>query len=435
MAPKKTTPPTAAARIEYVPLAEIKRAKNNPKDHDLGALQASLDRFGYVDPVLVDERTGRLVKGHGRLELLAKLEAQKAQPPRGVQLNDAGEWLVPVVRGWSSRNDQEAGAYLLADNRISELGGWHDDQLQQLLAELQSGEGLLGTGYDGDDLDDLIRTLEGKGDVDAVPDPPADPWVKLGDLFQLGVHRIICGDSTEPGVVDRLLSGAQAEICWTDPPWNVAYDGKASIHKGAARQHAKIANDDMGEKFPAFCAAFCEVIKRATKPGASLYLAMSGSEWPVIDGALRAAGFHWSSTIVWAKDSFVIGRRDYHSQYEPVWYGWNGDAPRLCPIDDRTQSDLWPIPRPKRSEDHPTMKPVELIVRALRNSSRPGDLVFEPFSGSGSTLIACEDTGRACRAVELSPAYVQVAIERWQKLTGKQAKKLGADAQTSARSA
>jgi DNA modification methylase len=156
-----------------------------------------------------------------------------------------------------------------------------------------------------------------------------------------------------------------------------------------------------------------------------LYLAMSAQEWPTIHGALTAAGFHWSSTIIWAKDSLVLSRKDYHTQYEPIWYGWNGEGPRLHPLEDRQQSDLWQIPRPKRSEEHPTMKPVELVERSITNSSTSGELVFEPFSGSGTTILACEKSGRRCRAIELEPKYVQVAIERWQSFTGRNAERAG----------
>jgi DNA modification methylase len=250
--------------------------------------------------------------------------------------------------------------------------------------------------------------------------------VKLGDMFELGPHRILCGDCTKAEDVDRLMAGEMASVCWTDPPWNVAYDGKDGIHRGKSRsrQHAPIANDNLGEDFPGFCALFCGEVARVLLPGAPLYMAMSSSEWPTIDGALRNMGLKWSSTIVWAKESFVIGRRDYHAQYEPIWYGWKEGAGRLVELEDRTQSDLWQIPRPKRSDEHPTMKPVELVARSLMNSSRRGDLCFEPFSGSGTTIMACEQTGRRARAIELEPRYVQVAVERWQGHSGKKARKL-----------
>jgi DNA modification methylase len=152
---------------------------------------------------------------------------------------------------------------------------------------------------------------------------------------------------------------------------------------------------------------------------------MSAQEWPTIHGALVQAGFHWSATIIWAKDSLVLGRGDYHRQYEPIWYGWNADGPRLHPLEDRKQSDLWEIPRPKRSDEHPTMKPVDLVVRSLANSSSHGDVVFDPFGGSSTTLIACEKIHRHARVIELEPKYVQVGVERWQELTGRKAHKEG----------
>ena len=233
------------------------------------------------------------------------------------------------------------------------------------------------------------------------------------------VHRLLCGDSTIGEHVQRLMAGARVAWCWTDPPWNVAYG--ASDHP--TWKSREILNDNLGDKFPAFCRAFIDQIKASVLPGAMLYMAMSAQEWPTIHCALSVAGFHWSSTIIWAKDSLVLSRKDYHTQYEPIWYGWNGEGPRLCPLEDRKQSDLWSIARPKRSDEHPTMKPVELVERSLLNSSKPGDLVYEPFSGSGSTLIAAEKTGRRCRAIELEPKYVQVAIERWEKFTGRKATK------------
>jgi DNA modification methylase len=153
-------------------------------------------------------------------------------------------------------------------------------------------------------------------------------------------------------------------------------------------------------------------------------MAMSAQEWPVIGGVLSKLGFHWSSTIIWAKDSLVLSRKDYHPQYEPIWYGWLDGAPRARQVGDRTQSDLWSIPRPKISVEHPTMKPIELVARALKNSTSPGDYVFEPFSGSGTTLLACEQLGRRCNAIELDPGYVAVAIQRWIDMTGKEPKKI-----------
>lgn len=411
-------------RLEYVPLALLQVAPRNPKRHQLDQLGGSISRFGYVEPIVMDERTGRMVAGHGRRESLLKMRAKGQAPPTGVREGD-GDWLVPVVRGWTSKSDKDAEAYLIASNRHVELGGWDDTELVALLRDVD----LDGTGYNQDDLTELLdRVAEPtplQGDPDEAPEPrdDSDVYVRPDDMYLLGRHRILCGDATKPEDVARVLDGQQADICWTDPPWNVAY-GKSDHPSYRKRE---IANDDLGEAFPGFCAAFCAGIKTATKPGAHIYMAMSAQEWPVIDGALRHVGFHWSATIIWAKDSLVLGRGDYHRQYEPIWYGWNADAPRLSPLEDRKQSDLWEIPRPKRSDEHPTMKPVELVVRSIQNSSSYGGTVFEPFSGSGTTIVACEQTGRACRAIELEPRYVQVAIERWESLTGKKASRVDAE--------
>jgi DNA modification methylase len=374
-------------------------------ERNLAAIKASLARFGQQKPIVVDA-DGIVRAGNGTLAAAIALEWDE----------------IDVVR--TPLRGSEAAAFAIADNRTAELAEWESDALrQQLEALMAEGFEMDATGFDSDELARLLADAgtDGLTDPDDVPEEPdgEDLYVDRGDLWILGQHRILCGDATKAEDVARMLDGALADICWTDPPWNVAY-GKSDHPSYRKRE---IANDDLGEAFPGFCAAFCAGIKAATKPGAALYMAMSAQEWPVIDAALRHAGFHWSSTIIWAKDSLVLGRGDYHRQYEPLWYGWNEDAPRLHPLEDRKQSDVWNIDRPKRSEEHPTMKPVELVARSLSNSSDPAGLVFEPFSGSGTTILAAEQTGRRCCALELEPKYVQVAIERWQKFTGQKARK------------
>jgi len=408
-----------ATKLEAMALSALTPAQRNPKKHALPALRDSIGRFGYVEPIVLDERTGRLVAGHGRAKALSLMKAKGGKPPAGVAERD-GEWLVPVLRGWASRSDQEAEAYLLASNQLTAAGGWDEGPLAELVKELADAQALEGTGFDAEALEELLGEAAGaKGntDPDEVPEErPTD--IKLGDLFRLGDHLLLCGDSTKAEDVDRLMGGVLADICWTDPPWNVALETKF--------KKRKIQNDNLQSEFPAFCRAFACQMARCIKSGGMVYLAMSGSEWVTIGGTLEATGFHESSTIIWVKDVFVLGRRDYHGQYEPIWYGWKDGAPRLHPLEDRSQSDVWNIPRPKRSDEHPTMKPVELVARALTNSSKPGALCFEPFSGSGTTLLACEKMGRACRAIELEPKYVQVAIDRWEAFTGRKAEKLEA---------
>lgn len=415
---RKVTNMSETLRLEHLLLSALTPAQRNPKNHALPALRDSIGRFGYVEPIVLDERTGRLVAGHGRAKALSLMKAKGGKPLAGVAEKD-GEWLVPVMRGWASRSDQEAEAYLLASNQLTVAGGWDEGPLAELVRELADAQALEGTGFDAEALEKLLGEAAGTNgntDPDEVPEErPTD--IKLGDMFRLGDHLLMCGDSTKAEDVDRLMGGALADICWTDPPWNVNYTGKT-------KAKLKIANDNLGSAFPAFCTDFSEQIVRVLKPGGLVYLAMSTSEWAVIDTTLKASGLKWSTTIIWAKDSLVLSRKDYHPQYEPLWYGWKDGAARLCPLEDRTQSDLWSIPRPKRSEEHPTMKPVELVARALANSSKPGALCFEPFSGSGTTLLACEKMGRACRAIELGPKYVQVAIDRWEAFTGRKAEKV-----------
>lgn len=424
----KTAPARGERRIEWLPLSKLQVAARNPKLHS-SEISTSVNRFGYVEMIVLDDRTERIVAGHGRREALLAMKKRGDNPPEGIRA-EGDEWLVPVMRGWASRTDEEAEAYLLASNKLVELGGWDNAALAAMLQDLGQSDALEGIGFSSQEIDALLQAsaagqkVEGLTDQDDIPEVPKDAevYVKPGEVWTLGKHRIVCGDCTDPKVVAIAMDGLKAKLCWTAPPWNVAY-GKAQNHPSWKQR--SIANDDLGAEFPAFCAAFCRGIVAAIKPGAILYMAMSAQEWPTIHGALTAAGFHWSSTIIWAKDSLVLSRKDYHTQYEPIWYGWHADAPRLHPVADRKQSDLWPIPRPKRSDEHPTMKPVELVERSLLNSSALHDVVFEPFSGSGTTLLACEKTGRRCRAIELDPKYVQVAIERWQAFTGKKATREG----------
>ena len=412
-------------RIEYLSLTKITPAIRNPKAHRLDQIGASMQRFGYTEPVILDERTGRLVAGHGRCEELQALKDAGEPAPDGIEV-EGDEWKVPVTRGWSSKDDKEAEAYIIASNKLVEAGGWDDDMLAKMFAD---GFNIAGTGMTSEEIDAIVKHANEKEppkDLDEVPPTPVTPVSKLGDVWILGAHRIFCGSSTDTTTVLALLDGVRADMSWTDPPWNVAY-GKTRNPAGWAKRDRQIQNDNLGDKFGAFVDEFNSTIFQACKPGAPLYMAMSAQEWPTIDRSLRETGFHWSSTIIWAKDSLVLSRKDYHTQYEPVWYGWRDDAPRLMTVKDRTQSDLWTIPRPKKSEEHPTMKPVELVARAIRNSCPVGGLVFEPFSGSGTTIVACEETKRACFAIELDPKYVDVAVLRWQQLTGKLAKLVGGE--------
>ena len=260
----------------------------------------------------------------------------------------------------------------------------------------------------------------GQDDLDAaLEEAQAAAGVSRGDLWALGDHRLLCGDATDQGDVARLLGAQRAAMAFTDPPYNVGLGDHGGQQRGASRR--RIKNDALPpEEWEAFCRAWTKNLLDSVD--GALYVCMSTKEWPLVSRVLAEAGGHWSDTIIWAKDRFVLGRADYQRQYEPIWFGWRqGAQHHWC--GDRDQGDVWTIPRPTDSELHPTMKPLALVERALRNSTRAGDSVLDPFLGSGTTLIACERSGRICYGMELEPHYVDVAIKRWESFTGEQAKK------------
>jgi DNA modification methylase len=221
----------------------------------------------------------------------------------------------------------------------------------------------------------------------------------------------MCGDSNSIEEVEILMDGKKARHVFTDPPWNVDYGSSTNHPSWKSRS---IMNDSMPtNQFREFMEKAFTAMKHVSEPGCMTYVVMSAQEWGNLMNVLTDLEYHWSSTIIWKKDSLVLSRKDYHTQYEPIWYGWLEGSSRLCPLVDRKQSDVWDIPRPKRSEEHPTMKPIELVARAISNSSRKGDLVLDLFGGSGTTLLAAEQTERVCCSMELDPKYVDVIVKRY----------------------
>ncbi len=234
-------------------------------------------------------------------------------------------------------------------------------------------------------------------------------------------HRLLCGDSTRLEDVRTLMGDAKATMIFTDPPWNVAIGLDSNPRH---RQREGLVNDNLtAEQFDAFLNAFAAAMKDCVT--GDVYCFLGASEWPTLDRALRANGYHWSATIVWVKDVFVLGRSKYHRRYEPIWYGWHGKLQSSFG-DRRDLDDVWEVARPKRSEEHPTMKPVELAVRAIQNSSLRGENVLDLFGGSGSTLIACEQTGRKAILMEIAPLYCDVIVRRYEQFTGKKAQRIAA---------
>jgi len=375
------------------------------KEHDAEHLKKSLDNFGVADPLIINT-DNRIIGGHMRRRIMLQ---------SGYKPDDLVDVRVP------ERELTEREAEELAIRLNKNTGDWDFDALANNF-ELDD---LLDWGFDKKELDLDLWAGEPPDDVEPQIDKAEElreKWgVELGQLWKLGEHRIICGDCTDKAVVDRVMGEEKAIICWTDPPWNVNYGGSFNntrTDNPLGWKKRTIMNDNLGDHFGEFAEEFCKTIHDTLVPGGILYMAMSAQEWGLIMQILEDIGFHWSSTIIWAKDKLVVSRKDYHTQYESIWYGWKDDAARVRKVEDRKQSDLWNIPRPKRSDEHPTMKPIELVERSIRNSSYVGDIVYEPFSGSGTTIIASERSGRICRAIELAPAYVAVAIQRWVDVTG-----------------
>lgn len=373
--------------------------------HDVARIAASLKAYGQRKPIVVNRlQGGKIEAGNGTFRAAQSL----------------GWSHIAVV--YVDDDPATAAAFGIADNRVGEFSEWDTDVLRELTATT----GDLFTGFEAAELDDLVGvatetepTLEDPGaDLDRADELLAKWKVELGQVWTLGAHRLMCGDSTQRGDVVRLIGSDRARLIWSDPPWNVNYGGGVDTENAQGYKVRTMNNDNLGDAFPAFVKAFAGNMFDFSEPGAPIYLVMGAQEWPVIDAKLREAGFHWSSTIVWVKDQLILSRKDYHTQFEPMWYGWNNQAPRIMKVEDRKQSDVWLIDRPKKSEEHPTMKPLELVERSLKNSSKPGDIVLDLFAGSGTTLLACERLGRVCRTMELEPKFASVVLERWSAATG-----------------
>lgn len=374
------------------------------------ALIGALSEVGWVTEVIVNRTTGNVVDGHLRIELaLARHEPS-----------------VPVT--YVELSEHEERVVLASLDPIAAMAEAEASALTALLAGLEPADADLRAFLDDLARDEGIETLRaGLVDVDDAPDVPDEPTVKRGELYALGDHRLLCGDATDADDVRRLFGDlGEADLLWTDPPYGVAYQSKLSTEEAVARHRRtdglEVSNDQP-EDIPALLAAtFAHAPLRA---GGAFYVASpsGGDVLPAFYAALAGAGMPVRQQLIWVKDAFVLGRHDFHYRHEPVLYGWKDGAAHAF-HGGRDQDTVWEIPRPRRSEAHPTMKPVELVSRALVNSSRSGDLVYEPFAGSGTTIVAAEQTGRRCVAVEIDPRYAQVAIERWQAFTGRTAEQI-----------
>jgi DNA modification methylase len=426
-------------RVELRPIDSLAAYPGNAKRHppdQIAKIAASMRSFGFTYPILVDS-AGVIIAGHGRLEAARSLGA--ATVP------------VMVATGWT---EDQVRAYRLADNRIAEDGDWDEDLLRvELTALTDAGFDTALTGFSEEELAALFGTPADDGnDPDAAPAPAPVVLSQPGDVWTLGPHRIVCGDSRSADVYAALLGTEKVDAVWTDPPYNVAYQGAAG----------SIANDSMSNNdFALFLRDAFTLAFASMKPGAAIYVAHADTEGLNFRSAFTAVGLKLSGCIIWAKDSLVLGRSDYQWQHEPILYGWRPGAahrwhggrklttiaqlPEGSPfvqqpdgsftirIGDRalhvagaaTVEELIPSvireARPRASADHPTMKPVALIERTLGNNVRPGDLVLDPFAGSGSTLIAADRLGCSARVIELDPRFVDVVVRRWQEYSGREA--------------
>lgn len=375
---------------------------NNSRKHSdsqVAQIAASIKEFGWTNPVLVDGSNG-LIAGHGRLMAARKLGMKE----------------IPVIE-LAHLSENQKKALIIADNKLALNSEWDTElltlELQDLLGEEYDLDLL---GFDKDELDALLNVIEGTDgltDEDAVPEVPDEPKTKLGDIYILGNHRLMCGDSCNIESVEKLTDGL-VDILVTDPPYNVAYEGKT-------KDALTIQNDSMGdEQFRQFLRDAFVAADAVMKQGAVFYIWHADFEGYNFRGACKDAGWKVRQCLIWQKDSMVMGRQDYHWKHEPCLYGWKEGAGHLW-ASDRKQTTLIECKRPKRNDIHPTMKPVELMEYQILNNTKGQDIVLDLFGGSGSTMIAAEKTGRMARLMELDPKYCDVIVKRWEDFTGKQA--------------
>jgi DNA modification methylase len=399
-------------QVALVDCSAIRPHPDNPRVGNIEQIRQSIRKNGFYGFCIVQSSTGYILAGNHRY------------------MGAVAEGFEKIPVAYVNVDDRTARNILLADNHTSDVAEYNEAKLAQILQEIAGSNAaaaaanLEGTGYSSAEVDELVAnveraaakaaaTTEGLTDEDAVPEPRA-PLSRAGDLWVLGNHRLLCGDSTNGEHVSRLMGAILADLVVTDPPYNVAYEGKT-------KDALTIKNDSMsGGDFYAFLLAVYQNLAAQMKGGSGIYVFHADTEGVSFRKAMTDAGLKLAQCCVWVKQSLVMGRQDYHWQHEPVLYGWKPTASHRW-YSDRKQTTVWRFDRPSRNGEHPTMKPVELIGYPIQNSSREGDVVLDLFGGSGSTLIACEKLGRYARLMELDPKYVDVIVRRWQDFTGKTA--------------
>jgi site-specific DNA-methyltransferase (adenine-specific) len=388
--------------IEYLAIEDLIPYVKNSRTHDdaqVAQIAASIKEFGFTNPILIDAEGG-IIAGHGRVLAARKLKLES----------------VPCIM-LDYLTETQKRAYVIADNKLALNSGWDEELLKLEFEDLKAeGFDLELSGFSLDEIEAMSPEVipEGLTDEDAVPDVRPDPISKLGDVWLLGKHRLMCGDSTSIDAVETLMDGGLADQLITDPPYNVAYTGKT-------KDALTIQNDSMSDdNFRQFLMDAFVAADAVMKRGAVFYIWHADSEGYNFRGACKDAGWTVRQCLIWKKQTLVMGRQDYHWKHEPCLYGWKDGAAHLWST-DRKQTTILEFDRPQRNGLHPTMKPVELIEYQVLNNTKGQDVVLDLFGGGGSTLIACEKSGRYSRLMELEPKYVDVIVRRWQEFTGKQA--------------
>ena len=383
---------------KLIPATYNPRKDLKPNDPEYIKIKNSIENFGFVSPLIINKDM-TVIGGHQRLKVLKELGFIE---------------LECIVVDLDKTNEK---ALNIALNKIQ--GDWDEEKLEELLQELklQNFDTNL-TGFDFDEVDEMLKDMNGSKeddfDIDSAYEEIEEPITKPGDIWILGKHRLMCGNSTQKEDVMRLMDKQKADMLLTDPPYNVDYVGKTV-------DALKIANDNMNDS------QFYEFLKQAfmnmfdvTREGASIYVFHADTEGLNFRKAFKDAGFKLAECLIWKKDCFVMGRQDYQWQHEPILYGWKEGAAHYF-INDRTQSTILECDRPKQSALHPTMKPIDLIARLVKNSSKENDIILDLFGGSGSTIITAEQLNRSCYSMELDPKYCDVIVKRWETLTNKEA--------------
>ena len=382
-------------QIQNVPITSVKPYEKNPRFNDdaVDAVARSIKEFGWQQPIVVD-REMVIIVGHTRLKAAESL----------------GLTEVPVIVA-ENLTPEQVKAYRIADNRTGEIAEWNYELLPFEIKDLQDANFDLSLlGFDSEELDRILngdadkQVEAGETEPDAVPEAPEIPESRRGEVYQLGAHRLMCGDSTDMADIEKLMAGDKAILYLVDPPYNVALQGSNGL---------TIKNDDMSDSdFRKFLGNAFKCASAMLEPGAAFYIFHSDSESVNFRLAAKENDLEVHETLYWIKNSFVLGRFDFHYQSESALYGWKPGAAHAW-YNDRCQTNLLHYDKPKCNDQHPSMKPVEMLVYLVQNSSKHGEIVLDNFGGSGSTLIACEQTGRVCRMMELDERYCDVIRRRW----------------------